>query len=69
LVSPDMEFSEELDIGVSELAQAAADRNEVRARRILFDLVSEETSEGDVDVDSVRGRETVAFAVDNEISA
>ena len=54
---------------MSELGQAAVDRNEVRARRILFDMVSEHTADESIEVNDVRGREPIGFAVDNEISA
>jgi len=69
LLSPQMDTSEQLNTGVSELSQAAVDRNEVRARRILFDLVSEHTAQESQEVNEVRGREPIGFVIDNEISA
>jgi FlaA1/EpsC-like NDP-sugar epimerase len=69
LLSPEIDTSEGLNEGVSELGLAAADRNEVRARRILFDMVSEHTADERLELNDVRGREPIAFAVDNEISA
>jgi FlaA1/EpsC-like NDP-sugar epimerase len=39
---PDDDAKRRLDAGLSELARAAGDRNEVKARRVLFDLVSEQ---------------------------
>jgi FlaA1/EpsC-like NDP-sugar epimerase len=68
LLSPQFDTAD-LNTGVSELSSAAADRNEVRARRILFDLVSERTADEGLEVNDVRGREPIRFAVDNEISA
>jgi FlaA1/EpsC-like NDP-sugar epimerase len=68
LLSPQIDTSD-FNAGVSELALAAADRNEVRARRILFDLVSEHTTDESLELNDVRGREPIAFAVENEISA
>ena len=35
------EDSERLEIGLEELVVAATDRNEVRSRRVLFDMVAE----------------------------
>jgi FlaA1/EpsC-like NDP-sugar epimerase len=69
LISPQIDTSEKFNTGVSELGQAAEDRNEVRARRILFDMVSEQTTGESLEVSDVRGREPIGFAVDNEISA
>jgi FlaA1/EpsC-like NDP-sugar epimerase len=69
LLSPQIDASEELNAGVSELGLAAVDRNEVRARRILFDMVSEHTADESHELNNVMGRETIAFAVENEISA
>ena len=69
LLSPEIDTSEGLNEGVSELGLAAADRNEVRARRILFDMVSEHTADERLELNDVRGREPIVFAVDNEISA
>ena len=69
LLSPQIATSEQFNSGVSELGQAAVDRNEVRARRVLFELVSEHTAEESIEVNDVRGREPIGFAVDNEISA
>ncbi len=39
---PDCKGSERLDNGLAELAVAASDRNEVRSRRVLFDIVTED---------------------------
>jgi FlaA1/EpsC-like NDP-sugar epimerase len=69
LLSPQIHTSEDFNAGVSELGLAAADRNEVRARRILFELVAEHTADGSLDLNDVRGRQPIAFAVENEISA
>jgi FlaA1/EpsC-like NDP-sugar epimerase len=69
LLSPQFHTSEDFNAGVSELGLAAADRNEVRARRILFELVAEHTADGSLELNDVRGREPIAFAVENEISA
>jgi FlaA1/EpsC-like NDP-sugar epimerase len=69
LLSPQIDTSEKFNSGVSELGQAAEDRNEVRARRILFDMVSEHTAGESAEVNDVRGREPIGFVVDNEISA
>ena len=69
LLSPQIATSEEFNAGVSEMGQAAADRNEVRARRILFDVVSENTADESPELKDVRGPEPIVFAVENEISA
>jgi FlaA1/EpsC-like NDP-sugar epimerase len=42
---PDHDAKRRLEAGLVELAGAAADRNEVKARRVLFDLVSEEADD------------------------
>ncbi len=68
LLSADLDGAQ-LNLGVAELSQAAADRNEVRARRILFDMIVESEAQESAEVKSVRAREPVVFAVDNEISA
>ncbi len=39
---PDRQGSERLENGLAELAVAASDRNEVRSRRVLFDIVTED---------------------------
>jgi FlaA1/EpsC-like NDP-sugar epimerase len=39
---PSREESDRLDTGLADLSEAVDDRNEVRSRRILFDLVAEE---------------------------
>jgi FlaA1/EpsC-like NDP-sugar epimerase len=53
--------------GLAELRVAAADRNEVRVRRILFDLISEGGPEEEIDED-VKG-EQEPFVVQQDISA
>jgi FlaA1/EpsC-like NDP-sugar epimerase len=42
---PDREAQERLEAGLAELSEAAAHRNEVKARRVLFDLVADEELE------------------------
>jgi FlaA1/EpsC-like NDP-sugar epimerase len=66
-----------LSAGLAELWTATEDRNEVRARRMLFDIVSEDSVAGAVDghgivggVDEARERGSAApFAVEHEIPA
>jgi FlaA1/EpsC-like NDP-sugar epimerase len=75
-VLPDRSESDRLEIGLAELSVAVTDRNEVRSRRVLFDMVAE-NEEGVIplekvgDIDSKRtGRQPLApKAVEDEISA
>jgi FlaA1/EpsC-like NDP-sugar epimerase len=53
--------------GLAELRVAAADRNEVRVRRILFDLISEGGPEEEIDED-VKG-EQEPLVVQHDLSA
>lgn len=73
---PDRSESDRLEIGLAELSLAVADRNEVRSRRVLFDMIAEEQQdvirlEKVGDIDSKRsGRQPLApKAVEDEISA
>jgi FlaA1/EpsC-like NDP-sugar epimerase len=66
LVQRPEQVSLPLQSGLAELRVAAADRNEVRVRRILFDLISEGGTAGDIDEDA-KG-EAEPFVVDQDIS-
>lgn len=59
----------QLNVGVNELRAAVSDRNEVRARRILFDLVGEAGTEGAIDDIDIDQQQPMSFAVEDEISA
>jgi FlaA1/EpsC-like NDP-sugar epimerase len=69
LVRAAPESAERLNGGLSELRLAVEDRNEVRARRTLFDLVSEGGTEGMIDENGVEPRKSAPFVVEDEISA
>jgi FlaA1/EpsC-like NDP-sugar epimerase len=59
----------ELHSGVYELGSAVADRNEVRTRRILFDLASETRQEDEIEERGVDFLPQMPLIVEDEISA
>ena len=59
----------ELNTGVYELGAAVADRNEVRTRRILFDLASETEQAVELDEGGVDRLSPIPLVVEDEISA
>lgn len=75
---PDGEARRRLEAGLVELAAAAADRNEVKTRRVLFDLVSE-AEDADVptqamdqigEMEAIRAeRLSVSLAVEDDVPA
>jgi FlaA1/EpsC-like NDP-sugar epimerase len=67
LLRQPQELSEPLSSGLAELRVAASDRNEVRLRRVLFDLISDGGTEGDID-GNTRGR-LEPFVVDQDLPA
>ena len=71
---PDREDSERLETGLEELVLATTDRNEVRSRRVLFDMVAEggeETQQDMGDIDAKRTGRSLApsMAMEDEIPA
>jgi len=73
---PERSGSDRLEICLAELSVAVSDRNEVRSRRVLFDMVAEEERDGAPDekigdIDAKRtGRHPLApKAVEDEIPA
>jgi len=58
-----------LKAGILELGSAVADRNEVRARRILFDLVTEKAQEDGLDEGGLDRLPSISLIVEDEISA
>lgn len=68
LLGAQSETAGTLNAGVSELRAAVTDRNEVRARRILFDLVSED-QEDEIDGCRVDRLPPIPLVVEDEISA
>ncbi|HTU37594.1 MAG TPA: nucleoside-diphosphate sugar epimerase/dehydratase [Acidimicrobiales bacterium] len=65
-----------LETGLAELSLAAADRNEVRSRRVLFDMVGEDVQEtedmgdmGDIDAKRTSRHALPSVAVEDEIPA
>jgi O-antigen biosynthesis protein WbqV len=71
LQQPLREGSGLLTPGLAELRVAAADRNEVRVRRVLFDLVSDSGTEADSEEDideEVKGL-SEPFVIEHDLSA
>ena len=73
---PDRSESDRLQIGLAELSLAVTDRNEVRSRRLLFDMVAEEEEGviplekvGDIDIKRTGRQPLAPKAVEDEISA
>lgn len=76
---PDHAAKRQLDAGLVELAAAAADRNEVKARRVLFDLVTEDECEpslsrmsdqmGAIEDIRLSGRLSAPMAVEDDVPA
>ena len=59
----------ELNAGLTELNSAVWDRNEVRTRRILFDLVADGQLEGDGDNIAIDAKQPMSIVVEDEIPA
>jgi FlaA1/EpsC-like NDP-sugar epimerase len=76
---PNRDEQDRLQAGLEELAAAATDRNEVRSRRVLFDLVNGEDPEyelddsrleiGDIGVLRVGGRLALTMEIEDDVPA
>jgi FlaA1/EpsC-like NDP-sugar epimerase len=69
LVREQSQTPAQLTVGVSDLRDCVADRNEVRARRVLFDLVSDDGTEGSTDESDKDRLQSAPLVVKDEIPA